>query len=378
MSSKISKPAASPWVETRLPFLASWRAHFTAPVLAPDAPYLGTLPTLITAALVFMAVSGFVLSIHYDPGQGFASLQFIDRDVNNGWLIHAFHETGTTMIFGAVYLSLFRIIYTRAYRAPGEMVWVLGVAQFALLLLVAWLGELLTDGAVSYWSLAGATQAAGNFAGLPGALGAWFFGGPDGPGTLARMAVFHAMLALAIFGIVALHYAARRAITPPAAGRVRVSFHPYYTAQYFVAFVIFALIFAVLVFFAPHLGENRLNLAPANPLAVPVAVTPSWYLLPIIDVAGAFPAPWGGTAAVIARLAVLFALPWLDRSNPAKPGGGLYRVLVVVLAVDLVLLGLVAGAGPSTATTVLTVVFTAYYFLHFLVLTPLVTAMEAK
>jgi ubiquinol-cytochrome c reductase cytochrome b subunit len=374
MSSNLSKP----WAETRLPFIAAWRAHFTAPVLAPDAPYLGTLPTLITVALAFLTVSGFVLAVYYNPAHAFDSVQFIDRDVNNGWLIHGFHETGTTAVFATVYLSLFRIMYTRAYRAPGEVVWLLGVAQFTLLLLTGYLGYVLADGAVSYWSLAGATQAAGNFGGLPGAIGAWFFGGPDGDGTLARLLVFHIVLALAIFGIIALHYAAKGAVTPPAPARGRVSFHPYYTAQYFVAFVVFALIFAVLLFFAPHFGENPLNLAPANPLIVPASVAPPWYLLSIADVAHAFPGIWGGTIAVVARLGVLFALPWLDRSKPGTPGGGLYRFLVLVLAVDVFLLGLAAAAGPSLLGSILAVVLTAYYFLHFLVLTPLVTSLEAK
>ena len=83
----------------------------------------------------------------------FASIQFIDRNVNNGWLIHGFHATGTTMLFGTIYLLLFRGILTRNYRAPGELVWVLGVALFSLLLLVGYLGYALTGGAVSYWSL---------------------------------------------------------------------------------------------------------------------------------------------------------------------------------------------------------------------------------
>jgi len=375
MSTNITKT----WARTRLPFLVTLRGYFLAPVLAPDAPYLGTLPTLITAALVFMTVSGFVLGIYYNPAHGFASLQFIDRTVNNGWLIHAFHKTGTTMIFGAVYLSLFRAMYTRAYRGVADFVWVLGVVQFILLLLVGYLGYLMANGAVSFWSLSGVTQEAQTFSGLPGAISNWFFGGPAGPGTLARLAVFHTVLALAIFGIVALHNAASRAAAPaPAPGSKAVSFYPYYAAQYFVAFVIFALIFAVLVFFAPHLGENQLNLGPANPLVVPAVTTPPWYLLPITDVSHAFPGAWGGVIGVLGRLAVLLALPWLDRSKPTAHGGGVYRFLVIVLALDVVLLGLVAAAGPSLVTSILAVLLTLYYFLHFLVLTPLVTALEAK
>jgi quinol-cytochrome oxidoreductase complex cytochrome b subunit len=366
------------WTESRLPCLANLRANFSSPALAREAPYLGTLPTLITAALVFMAASGFVLAVHYNPAHGFDSIQFIDRNVSNGWLIHAFHETGATMIFAAVYLALFRGIFTRAYKAPGELVWVLAVKQFVLLLLVGWLGYTLTDGAVSYWSLTKATDAATLLSSLPGALGTWFLGGPNGPGTLARMEVFHTVLALAIFGIVALHHAGAKVLAPKANGRGAVSFHPYYTSQYFVAFVVFALIFAVLAFFAPHFGENPLNAAAANPLLVPAVLTPPWYLTPLSAVGTVFPGIGGGIFGVVAMLAMLFALPWLDRSSPNARSGFLYKFLVVVLALDVIALGLASAAQPSTAASILVVIFTIWYFVHFLVLTPLVTAMEAE
>ncbi len=366
------------WAQTRLPCLASWREQFCSPTLAREAPYLGALPVLITVALIFMAASGLVLSVYYNPAHGYDSIRFINRDVNNGWLIHAFHKTGTTMIFGAVFLYLFRGIITRAYKAPGELVWVLAVAQFSLLLLVGWLGYTLTDGAVSYWSLTSSTNAATLMGGLPGAVGTWFFGGPNGAGTLARLAVFHTALALAVFGIVALHFSGAKVLAPKPSPRDAVSFHPYYTSQYFVALVVFALIFSLLVFFAPHLGDNPLNAAAANPLILPAALTPPWYLTPLSAMRAVFPGTYGGIFSVIAALGVLFALPWLDRSGPNARRGFLYRFLVVVLAVDVIALGIAAAAGPSKISSILMVVFTIWYFLHFLVLTPLVTAMEAE
>jgi ubiquinol-cytochrome c reductase cytochrome b subunit len=261
---------SKPWLESRLP-VRSCFAGLLAPSLPREKPYLASLPVLITGALIFQTLSGFVLSLFYSPADAFNSIQFIDRSVNYGWLIHAFHETGTTMIFAAVYLSLFRALLTRAYKAPGEMVWFLNLAQFILLLLVGYLGYVLADGAVSYWSLTNAVTTSLGMTGLPGALASWFFGGPDGAGALPRLAVFHAVLALAIFGILYLYHHAQKAAEP----RVErgVPLHPYYTSQYFVAFVVYALIFAILVFFAPHLGENPLNRAAGNPLVLPVTVT---------------------------------------------------------------------------------------------------------
>jgi ubiquinol-cytochrome c reductase cytochrome b subunit len=367
------------WAESRLPFLGVWRGYFTAPLLAREAPYLGTLPVLIAATLVFMTLSGFVLSLYYSPAHPFGSISFIDRNVNSGWLIHGFHETGTTMIFGAVYLALLRAMLNRAYCAPGEVVWFLSLGQLVLLMLVGYLGYVMTGGAVAFWSLAQSTGAAAALSGFPGAIGAWFFGGPNGPGTLARLAVFHAALALAVFGIVVMYFMARQAQPQVGLGPDSVavpggvSFHPYYTAQFFAAFVIYALIFAVLVFFLPHLGENPLNRAEGSPLLLPLGLAPPWYLLPIGAMSHALPGTLGGIIAALAGLAVLFALPWLDRSPPGAAAGGLYRLLIFILALDVIALCLSAAALPSVIGGVLTTLFTLYYFLHFLVLTPAVT-----
>lgn len=366
------------WAETRFPLIAEWRGFLNPPSLVRDAPYLATLPALIAVAWGVLAASGLVLAVYYSPAHAFRSLQFIDRDVNNGWLIHGFHASGATMLFALVYLFLFRGILTRAYRAPGELLWVLAVALFSLLLLAGYLGYALTGGAVSYWSLENATNAAGALGGLPGALGAWFFGGPNGPGTLVRLLVFHTVLALALFGILALYHFGARALTPKVPPREGVSFHPYYTAQYFVALLVFALIFAVLVFFIPHFGENALNAAPASRLILPGTLTPPWYLVPVSAVRSVFPGIYGGIFGVIAMLAVLFALPWLDRSRSRAAPKLVYRVLVFILGLDVIALGLAAACGPSMLASILVLVFTVWYFLHFLVLTPLVTALEAE
>jgi quinol-cytochrome oxidoreductase complex cytochrome b subunit len=366
------------WSDRGRPNLSAWRTRFETPSLAPDKPYLDTLPALITGTLLFLAASGLVLAVHYSPWHPYASIQLIRREVSSGWLIQSFHETGATMLFAAVYLLLFRGIFTRAYKGAGEFVWLATVALFCLLLLAGWLGYALTGGAVAGFSLAAATLSVETWTGLPGLLGSWFFGGPNGPGTLARLAMFHAVLGVAVFGLVALLHIARKAMTPAPAPRAAVGFHPHYTAQYFVAFTIFALIFAVLAFFAPHFGENPLNAIPASPMLMPAAPTPPWFLAPLSAVRVLLPGDAGGVIAVLAMLGLLFALPWLDRSGPALRTGFLHRFLVVVLALDLAALGIAAACRPSLTAAILQIVFALYYFLHFLVLTPLVTAMEAK
>jgi ubiquinol-cytochrome c reductase cytochrome b subunit len=364
----------SAWLESRLPIPTAWRAAVTEYATAREQPWLATLPGLILGALIFLTLSGAVLAIFYVSGEGsaYASIQFIARSVNFGWLIQSFHATGTTMIFAAVYMTLFHAILTRSYKGSGDLVWFLKLALFILLLLTAWLGYVMEDGALSYWSLYNAALAGARLNGFPGAIANWIFGGPAGPGTLARMAVFHVILSLLLFGLIGAILVAGR-VASPSPGRRAVVFHPYYTSQYVAAFVIFALIFAILAFFAPHLGENRLNLAPPSPLVVPVVIVPPWYLLPLASIGGALPGTPGAIIGVIAALAVLYALPWLDRTQPGAPSGFIHRLFVWILALDLIALCITAAAPPSAVTAILSGLFIVWYFLHFLVVTPLAT-----
>jgi len=365
-----------PWIESRLPIGETLRTYITGVMLPRDMPYLATLAALMTGTVVLLTLSGLVLGVYYNPWHGFDSIQFIIREVNYGWLIHGFHETGTTMLFATVYLILFRAILGREYKAPGEVVWFLKLKLLLLLLLVGYLGFTLSDGAEAYWSLHGAALTAAQLSGVPGAVGNWFFGGPEDADTLARMAVLHVALALLVFVVLAIHLAARRAVAKPP-GRP-VALHPYYTSQYFVAFVVFALIFAVLLFFATHLGESRLNLAGPSGLVVPASVTPPWYLLPAAGIADAVSGPLAHIGAFIAAFAVLYALPWLDRSAPGAAPSFTARVLVFVLALDIVALSVAEAAPPTEATSLFALLFAGWYFLHFLVLTPLVTAAEGR
>jgi ubiquinol-cytochrome c reductase cytochrome b subunit len=367
-----------PWLESRLPIGQAFRTHIRDLPLAHDRPYLAALGTLITATVIFLALSGFVLSLYYVAveGQAFSSIQFITRGVNDGWLIRSFHASGTTMLFGATYLAIFRALLTGSYRLPGELVWMLKLLFLLLILLIGYLGYALIDGATSYWSLHQATTAGAMLSSFPGNISNWFFGGPAGPGTLPRLAVLHGLLTFIALGVLALHYFAKRsiAITPAKT----VPLHPHYTAHHFVAFAVFGLIFAVLVFFAPHLGENPLNAVAANPLVVPAVVTPPWYLLPADAFTSALPGPEGGIIAFIAAFAVLFGVPWLDRSKPGAIPSGTYKTLTFLLGLDIVALSLTAAAGPSTINAILIILFTAWYFFHFLVLIPLVTLRETN
>src|ERR1700757_443652 len=146
-SKKMTTQAKDSWMSTRLPYLGIVCATYLQRNRAANAPYFAAFPFLISVAAAFLTLSGIVLAVYYNPWHAFASVQFIDRNVNNGWLIRAYHATGTTMIFGLTYLYLFRGILRRAYRAPGEFVWMLSAKLLAVLLLTGWLGFVLTGGA---------------------------------------------------------------------------------------------------------------------------------------------------------------------------------------------------------------------------------------
>ncbi len=366
-----TEQASRSWLENRLPLCAAWRAMFAGYQSPREQPYFAALPALILGMAVLLALSGLVLGVYYVArgGDAYHSIQYISRSVNFGWLLQSLHTSGATMIFAAAYLLLFRAILTGEYRGAYDLAWFFKLNLFILLLLTGWFGYVLTDGAVSAWSLRDTALAGLRLGGPGGEIAGWIFGGPAGAGTLGRMAMFHGVFGLLIL-LAAMAVIGANRLAAAAPGRRMVAFHPYYTAQHFAAFVIFALIFAVVLFFMPHLGENLLNLAPANPLLVPTALTPPWYLLPFSALGGALPG-YGGIFAVIAALAVLYALPWLDRTPPGRPSRALYKFFVWVLAADVIALAL--AASPAVGTAIPACLFVAWYFVHFLIITPLTT-----
>lgn len=360
------------WLAARMPCLCWIGAGLTRRDRAAGAPWLATLPSLLGALLLVLLASGVVLAVYYDPRNAYASLQAIARGVRDGWVVQGYHATGASLAFAVLYLYLFRALLGRGYRAPGELAWMLWVKLLAVLLLTGWLGFVLNGGAGGYWSLFNASGAAVSLSGFPGAVAMWFFGGPAGDASLARLLVFHVVLALCAVLVIWLARMATRQARPAPQGRL-VAFWPVYAAQYFAALAVLALVFAILLGFAPHLGQGAQNIILASAMALPVRISYPWYLTPIAGLAGVFPGVAGHVWAVIAAVAVLYALPWLDRSNGAPPGR-FYKLLTWLLGLDVLALGMVT-ACPAGA--LLPDLLTFWFFFHFLVLTPLVTTMEA-
>lgn len=354
------------------PCLANICAALNRQDRMPGAPWLATLPVLLGVLLALIFASGIVLAVYYDPRNAYGSLQFIVRDVQQGWLLRSYHQIGVSLAFAVLYLHLFRLLLVRGYRAPGAFGWLLWVKLLGVLLLTGWLGFVLNGGAGGYWSLVNASLAALPLSGLPGAVAMWFFGGPAGGATLARLLVFHVLLAGCAVLVIWLACAASKHLRAAPQGRA-VSFWPVYASQYFAALAVLALIFAILLGFAPHLGLGAQNESPPSALAVPAQISYPWYLTPVAGLARLFPGVAGHVWAVIAAAAVLYALPWLDRSNGAPPKR-LYKALTWLLGLDVLALGIVTACP---AGTVLPALLVFWFFFHFLVLTPLVTMMEA-
>jgi quinol-cytochrome oxidoreductase complex cytochrome b subunit len=320
------------WLDQRLPLFRM--IHDTA----VDYPtprnlnYFWTFGAILMLCLVTQIVTGIVLAMHYTPSinEAFNSIQRLERDVPFGWLIQNIHATGASMFFLAVYIHMFRGLYYGSYKAPREVLWILGVVIYLLMMATAFLGYVLPWGQMSFW---GATVITNFFSAIPvigEPIKQWLMGGfaIDNP-TLNRFFSLHYLLPFVIFGVVILHIWALHVTgqNNPDGIEVKdksdtVPFTPYATIKDLFAMAVFMLMFAVFVFYLPDALGHADNFIPADPLKTPPHIVPEWYLLPFyailraIDFAvGPISAKLGGLILMVGAIAVLVVLPWLDTSK---------------------------------------------------------------
>lgn len=382
------------WMDSRLPLPRFVYNAVGAGYPVPrNLNYFWNFGVLAGAALAIQIVTGIVLAMHYaaEAGVAFYSVERIMRDVPAGWFLRYAHQNGASMFFIVVYIHIARGLYYGSYKAPREMVWLLGVVIFLLMMATAFMGYVLPWGQMSFW---GAQVITGFFSAIPGVgetLRVWLLGGyvPDNA-ALNRFFSLHYLLPFVIAGVIILHIWALHipGSNNPTGVEVKgkqdtIPFHPYYTAKDGVGVGVFFLIFAILVFFMPNLLGHADNYIEANPLSTPAHIVPEWYFLPFYAILKAFtidfimPAKLWGVIAMFGSILILFFLPWLDKS-PVRSANyrPTYRWFLIVLAVVVVLLGYLGGASPTPFIIGLTQVATAYYFLHFLVVLPIVSSME--
>ncbi len=375
------------WIDHRLPVFSYLEKEYHTFPTPRNFNYFWNFGAIATVMLVLMIATGVVLATNYTPHvlMAFDSVERIDRDVPQGWLIRDLHMNGASFFFIAVYIHIFRGMYYGSYKAPRELLWILGVVIFLLMMATAFMGYVLPWGQMSFW---GATVITNLFSDIPvvgDSITTWLWGGfaIDNP-TLNRFYALHYLLPFVLLGVVFLHVAAVHVhgSNNPVGIDIKgpqdsLPFHPYFTIKDTFGLGVFLLIFAGFVFFAPNYMGHPDNYIPANPLVTPAHIVPEWYFLPFYAILRAVPDKLGGVLGMFGAIAVLFVVPWLDtskvRSSNYRP---LYRQFFWVLVVACVLLGY-AGSQPAEGVwLIIARVAAIYYFAHFLIILPLVGKLE--
>ena len=383
------------WIDERFPATKVWNEHlaqYYAPKNFNFWYFFGSLAMLV---LVLQIVTGVWLAMLYKPSaaEAFASVEYIMRDVEYGWLLRYLHSTGASMFFLVVYLHMFRGLIYGSYRKPRELLWIIGVIIYVAMMATAFMGYLLPWGQMSYW---GAQVIVNLFAAVPFGIGeplsVWIRGDyVISDATLNRFFALHFLLPFVLAALVFIHIVALHKVGSNNPDGIEIKqnkdengipkdgipFHPYYTVKDVVGVGVFMIFFLGIVFFWPDFGGFFLeapNFEPANPLKTPEHIVPVWYFTPFYAMLRAVPpmlnSQFPGVVVMFAAIIVLFFLPWLDRS-PVKSiryKGMLFKVAIGIFVVTFVALAAL-GTLPSTPTrTLLAQIFTALYFAFFLLM----------
>jgi ubiquinol-cytochrome c reductase cytochrome b subunit len=383
------------WMDERLPLpRLVYNAVGAGYPVPRNLNYMWNFGVLAGFCLVLQIVTGVVLAMHYaaDSSVAFDKVEHIMRDVNWGWLMRYAHANGASFFFIVIYMHIFRGFYYSSYKAPREMIWLLGVVIYLLMMATGFMGYVLPWGQMSFW---GAQVITGLFEAIPiigGPLKTWLLGGfaPD-DAALNRFFSLHYLLPFVIAGVVILHVWALHipGSSNPTGVEVKqesdtVPFHPYYTAKDGFGLGVFMILFTIMVFFLPNLLGHPDNYIEANPLSTPAHIVPEWYYWPFYAILRAFtvdfffiPAKLMGVIAMFASILIWFILPWLDkspvRSAKYRPT---YRKFFWILMIDLAFLFYLGGAPAEEPYVMMSQIATAYYFLHFLVILPIVSQIE--
>ncbi len=383
------------WIDDRFPLISTWKAHvseYYAPKNFNFWYFFGSLALLI---LVIQIVSGIFLTMNYKPDAlfAFASVEYIMRDVNWGWLLRYIHSTGASMFFVVIYLHMFRSLMYGSYRKPRELLWIIGMIIYLALMGEAFMGYLLPWGQMSFW---GAQVIVNLFSSVP-------FVGHDlailirgdfvvSDTTLNRFFALHViaipliLVLIVVAHLVALHEVGsnnpdgieiknhKDANGKPLDG---IPFHPYYTVKDGVGAVGFLIIFCAIIFYAPSMGGYFLednNFVPANPMKTPDHIAPVWYFTPYYAILRAVPPMFGsqfpGVVAMGVATVIFFFLPWLDRGKvkSIRYRGPIYKIFLALFVISFVGLGWL-GLMPATPTyTMISRILAVVYFAFFLLM----------
>ncbi|HVJ50930.1 MAG TPA: cytochrome b/b6 [Aliidongia sp.] len=381
------------WIDHRLPVFTFAKHELQDYPTPRNITYLWNFGSLAGVMLVIMIATGIFLAMNYTPNSelAFGSVERIMRDVNYGWMLRYIHMNGASFFFIVVYIHIFRGLYYGSYKAPRELLWMLGIVILLLMMATAFMGYVLPWGQMSYW---GATVITNLFSALP-LVGHWIvtllWGGfsVDNP-TLNRFFSLHYLLPFVLCAVVALHLVAlhQHGSNNPLGidkkgPQDAIPFHPYHTIKDVFFMFAFLTVFAGFVFFAPNFFGEPDNYIPANPLATPAEIVPEWYFLPFYAILRSvpdilfIPAKLAGVLAMFGSILLHFFLPWLDTS-PVRSGRfrPTFRIFFVLLLIDCAVLGVCGAHPPEGVYIILGRAATAWYFLHFLIILPILGKFE--
>lgn len=383
------------WIDQRFPLTKVWNEHLAEYYTPRNFNFWYFFGSLAMLVLVMQIVTGIFLAMHFKPDElsAFASVEYIMRDVNWGWLIRYMHSTGASAFFIVIYLHMYRGLLYGSYKAPRELIWILGMVLYIVLMAEAFMGYVLPWGQMSYW---GAQVIISLFGSVP-------FIGPDlliwilgdyavGDPALNRFFALHVIaLPLILVVLVFLHVVALHTVgsNNPDGIEIKLNkdkngipkdgipFHPYYSVKDIVGVVVFLMLFCAVVFFAPALNGYFLesaNFIEANPLKTPDHIAPLWYLTPFYSVLRAIPPMFGsqfpGVLGMFAALLILIALPWLDRSKvkSIRYRSLPYKIALGVFVLSFVVLGYLGMQPVTPLYSFLAKVFTITYFGFFILM----------
>ena len=386
------------WIDDRFPFTKTMKYHATEYYASKNFNIWYVFGVLALLMLINQLLTGIFLTMNYKPSAelAFASVEYIMRDVEWGWLIRYMHSTGASFFFIVVYLHMFRAMLYGSYKKPRELIWIIGMLIFFALMAEAFAGYLLPWGQMSYW---GAQVIISLFGAIP-AIGdslVEFIRGDYSISdiTLNRFFALHVIaLPLALVGLVFVHIVALHEVgsNNPDGVDIKkikdadgvpldgVAFHPYHTSKDLVAIIIFLMIFSAVIFFAPEMGGYFLeyaNFEPANLLATPEHIAPVWYFTPFYAILRAVPDKLWGSILIATSVALPIFLPWLDRSRvkSIRYRGWMYKSALALFVVSFVSLGWLGVQPAEGAYVIAARIFAVIYFAFFLLM-PYYTAID--
>lgn len=386
------------WLDARFPIVSTWKHHLSEYYAPKNFNFWYFFGSLAMLVLVNQILTGLWLTMFYTPNsdRAFASVEYIMRDVNYGWLLRYMHSTGASAFFIVIYLHMFRGLLYGSYKKPRELVWLIGMALFILLLAEAFFGYLLPWGQMSYWGAEVITSLFGAIPYIGHDLTTWIRGDFNvANATLQRFFAFHVIgIPLVLVFLVFLHMVALHKVGSNNPDGVEIKDHldkdgkpvdgipffPYYVVKDLVGVVVFLILFFAVVFFFPQMGGYFLehdNFAPADSMVTPEHIAPVWYMTPYYAILRAIPDKLTGVILMAASILLFFLMPWLDRGpvRSMRYKGIISRVALALFALSFVILAFLGTRPVSTGSLILARISAVFYFAYF-ILMPFYTAFE--